>query len=525
MPPQGLPQVETRKALIILGMQNDLFYVKDDFYIVKNHDILPRLKEMIPYFRRFGDIIWVRSEVGIVPAPQTKTRSQGGGASANTAKRNRREMKKEESLHEDDVPKMGSEEHSTPEPPNNESGETTPWVYPSSKSKDLGLLSSANTRSKKRTLDTAPYDDGDNILAERLTKPRKGQQSRFLVAETKGAEICDELKDLIDSEDMMLTKHFYSAFDQTSLLMSLRMNLYTEIYLCGCFTNTSVYATAADAVQHGLHVTVVEDCLGYRSEDKHDEAMRQMADVMGVNGIECEEIIEESGGREIPESDTPGITLQDLLIAPQVTASQASLVPQDQPIMGTSSSQSREPSNRGGKRDSPAQAPMEPTTTTSRKASRHSVSSSTTKVLGAGDSIGSGDSKIIYDALSPKLVHDAFDKLKDEIQWKKMFHRTGEVPRLVAVQGETGSDGSVPIYRHPSDESPPLLPFTPTVQKVRKEVEQLLRQPFNHALIQLYRGGEDNISEHADKVCQCIKSQDECKAYQHRHWTSFVIRT
>ena len=126
--------------------------------------------------------------------------------------------------------------------------------------------------------------------------------------------------------------------------------------------------------------------------------------------------------------------------------------------------------------------------------------------LGPGDKIGSGDSRIIYDALTPQITVDVFNKLKEEVEWKKMFHRDGEVPRLVAVQGEVGIDGSLPIYRHPSDKSPPLLAFTTSIGKIRKEVEQSLKQPFNHALIQLYRGGEDNISEHADKVRLLKKS-------------------
>lgn len=90
--------------------------------------------------------------------------------------------------------------------------------------------------------------------------------------------------------------------------MSLRMKLVTDVYLCGCLTNVSIYATAADAVQHGLGVTVIEDCLGYRSEEKHEDAMRQMADIMGVDGIDGDEIIEEAGGRVPPDTQFPMFT-------------------------------------------------------------------------------------------------------------------------------------------------------------------------------------------------------------------------
>lgn len=32
---------------------------------------------------------------------------------------------------------------------------------------------------------------------------------------------------------------------------------------------------------------------------------------------------------------------------------------------------------------------------------------------------------------------------------------------------------SYPIYRHPADESPPLLPFSPTVQLIREHVQKV----------------------------------------------------
>ena len=81
-----------------------------------------------------------------------------------------------------------------------------------------------------------------------------------------------------------------------------------------------------------------------------------------------------------------------------------------------------------------------------------------------------------------------------------MSHQGGDVPRLVSVQGEIGEDGSIPIYRHPADESPPLLPFTPAVSLIRSEVERRLGHKVNHCLIQFYRNGTDYISEHSDKT-------------------------
>ena len=57
----NVPKFETRKALIIINLQNDSLYKQDEVYICKNHDFVGRLKILIPYFRRIGDVIWVHT--------------------------------------------------------------------------------------------------------------------------------------------------------------------------------------------------------------------------------------------------------------------------------------------------------------------------------------------------------------------------------------------------------------------------------------------------------------------------------
>ncbi|KAK8085168.1 hypothetical protein PG997_006439 [Apiospora hydei] len=121
------------------------------------------------------------------------------------------------------------------------------------------------------------------------------------------------------------------------------------------------------------------------------------------------------------------------------------------------------------------------------------------------DPYGERDTRIHYNVLPDDLVAGIFDKLRDEVQWLRMSHQGGEVPRLVAVQGEVGKEGDIPIYRHPADESPPLLPWTSTVKQIKDVVEKKVGHPLNHALIQLYRGGNDYISEHSDKTLDIAK--------------------
>jgi len=125
-------------------------------------------------------------------------------------------------------------------------------------------------------------------------------------------------------------------------------------------------------------------------------------------------------------------------------------------------------------------------------------------ILGVGDVLGAGDTYLVADFLSPELADGVFEKLQAEVKWQNMYHRGGDVPRLVAVEGEVAEDGSYPVYRHPADRSPPLEPFSATVAMIRAHVEKALNHPVNHVLIQLYRSGKDCISEHSDKTIDVV---------------------
>ncbi|KAJ9603831.1 hypothetical protein H2200_011352 [Cladophialophora chaetospira] len=130
----------------------------------------------------------------------------------------------------------------------------------------------------------------------------------------------------------------------------------------------------------------------------------------------------------------------------------------------------------------------------------------TTNILGPEDRIGEGDSRLYVDLLDQTEADHAFNSCRRDIKWQKMFHRSGEVPRLVTVQGVVSGDGTeVPIYRHPADESPELLPFDTVVNMLREAAERLVGHPLNHALIQWYRNSEDNISEHSDKTLDIVR--------------------
>ena len=58
----------------------------------------------------------------------------------------------------------------------------------------------------------------------------------------------------------------------------------------------------------------------------------------------------------------------------------------------------------------------------------------------------------------------------------------------------------MPLYRHPADHQPQFYFWSPTVKHIKEILEAKLKVELNHALIQLYRNGEDAISEHSDKT-------------------------
>lgn len=142
------------------------------------------------------------------------------------------------------------------------------------------------------------------------------------------------------------------------------------------------------------------------------------------------------------------------------------------------------------------------------------------------------DSFLIEHVLPEELRERAFKLVQEEIEWSDMYHKGGPVPRKVAIQGDVmhqsmiGNRGSVhdwkntasitdnmanmaiiqPIYRHPAADQPALQHWTPTVRSLRDLVQKIAGQPINHALIQIYRNGNDYISEHADKTLDVARN-------------------
>jgi nicotinamidase-related amidase/alkylated DNA repair dioxygenase AlkB len=540
------PFIQTRKALLLLDLQNDFVRPAGRLPVQNAQDFLDLIPALVQSFRRSGDVVWVRTQFE----------------------------------------------------------EPRPVIDPDNGGERIILAAGPlDTKSKKKK---ARRDQG-SIENEDDTDPEAflSGSNPACRAQSPGVQFPAPIVAAIDAQkDLVIVKSDYSALQSPGLVLSLRSRFVTELYLCGSLSNVSVYATALDAARQGFSLTLVEDCLGFRSFARHEEAIRRMADIMGANGVSVQEVLEEQewqetreiaragprqgqaqGQRQTPVGidgvmnhlavqGSPPIRHVSIEAGPQAQGSAESFarpqrtstpyanvvspsavlsstaieadsnssdsdgehgllplskypLPLPRPIRETHSGDTihRAPARlrrpRRGPPDSPpssrrpgssrtAEAPSpSPVLTTTRAtppapsstamttATARKKKKSKSELLGPGDHIGEGDSRIVYNVNMPL---DAFHNVYEEVQWQKMYHLSGQVPRLVAVQGAVLPDGSIPIYRHPADESPPLLPFTPTVDRIRQIVERMLGHSLNHALIQLYRNGQDRISEHSDKT-------------------------
>lgn len=608
---QRQPNLQTRKGLILTGLQNDFLSPGGKLRVSSEYDYIDRIRELVPAFREHGDVIWVRSQYEADREVTAGIHEAGDSVIAGPL-----------------GDYTGGDDYKS------DADRDSP--VPSKKARtsldDSGERSDAQERS----------DTADAEADEELFLSNSSQREACCMKGTTGVEFATQIKDIIDSQDLQVVKTYYSAFGSTSLLLTLRSKLITELFVGGNMTNLSVFATAMDAARYGIKITLLEDCLGYRNKSRHDAALRALKDVMGADVMTAARAIEvlknppeeepsEEDGEDEDEialgeeaASTPAGTLEadsdedeefEMPSTVRLPFSSTSTLPSrpapstiepvsshprppeqeatpqsrgtpqtaddsapnhDINVRTASESSVRSDQNRlesgvdrrsglstGGSiaaDDSPQKVkiraslgrspwerimdvewtqkqtdwgrenrPSEPATSShpglgaiaalmgldqrtvdeyeammqAFKSDNADVSGGYRQgqpLFGEGSEEGSAGSRILYDFLPPELAQTVFDELNAEINWQRMHHQTGEVPRLVCCQGTVGEDGSMPVYRHPSDQTLPLTHWSPTVDRVRKAAEKVVGHPLNHALIQLYRGGTDFISEHSDKT-------------------------
>jgi nicotinamidase-related amidase/alkylated DNA repair dioxygenase AlkB len=109
------------------------------------------------------------------------------------------------------------------------------------------------------------------------------------------------------------------------------------------------------------------------------------------------------------------------------------------------------------------------------------------------------------------LPNDAFRQVLNEVDWHTIAVKGGKLSRKISIQGTFVSNEfstTYPIYRHPAENQPNTIPWTPIVSVLKNICSEYLGIDFNHALVQLYQGGKSWISEHSDKTLDIEKGSD-----------------
>lgn len=264
--------LQTRKGLIILGLQND-FVLPDGKLPVDDTGYLDRIIQLVPAFREHGDLIWVRSEF------EGSRQVNGFDTPGDTVVAGKSYGTEAESPSSDHCPVPTKKFKVAPD------FYTEGWALKADQPK-----STAKSKAKSTATLPEPKDGDDD---EELFLTRTNKREPCCVRGTRGAEFADKVKPLIDPKDLQVVKSHYSAFGATSLLLTLRSKLITELYVCGNMTNLSVYATAMDAARYGIQINLITDCLGYRKQDRHDLAIKQLREIVSAEVIKCEKVIDE----------------------------------------------------------------------------------------------------------------------------------------------------------------------------------------------------------------------------------------
>lgn len=82
--------------------------------------------------------------------------------------------------------------------------------------------------------------------------------------------------------EIALSKHRFSPFWDTAIDLYLRSNNIRSVVVTGVVTSGCVDSTARDAFFNDYYVVVAEDCVAEASRERHDAALRKLAQAFGI---------------------------------------------------------------------------------------------------------------------------------------------------------------------------------------------------------------------------------------------------
>jgi ureidoacrylate peracid hydrolase len=126
------------------------------------------------------------------------------------------------------------------------------------------------------------YDEP--VLSPALTEQylRRGYPNSICLTGTRGAEFYGDIGPRDAPNEILVTKHRYSAFWGSSIDLVLRNNGIRTVVLTGIATEVCVESTARDAFFRDYQVVVPEDCVGCYSEERQKAALVVIARSFGV---------------------------------------------------------------------------------------------------------------------------------------------------------------------------------------------------------------------------------------------------
>ena len=124
---------------------------------------------------------------------------------------------------------------------------------------------------------------GPLSIGETMTAP-DGTKGRILVRDTWNTAIVPELSP--EPDDLIVSKHRYSGFFETSLDDTLRNLGVTHLLVTGCTTSVCVESTVRDAMFRDYTCIVLEDCTAepigaHLSRTNHDASLLTMQTLYG----------------------------------------------------------------------------------------------------------------------------------------------------------------------------------------------------------------------------------------------------
>jgi nicotinamidase-related amidase/alkylated DNA repair dioxygenase AlkB len=283
---QNQPQVQTRQALLIIGLQNDFISPDGRLPVKTKNGFLDHIQSLIPKFRELdGHIVWVQT---IYEADRIASDASTGEGDALVVGG---------LIDGDESSTDGGDDESTKDLP-------IPQAQSRSskhKQRALDLLKRVSARRKAIPREEARASAEED---EELFLLKSSKKTPACMPQTTGVQFTPDAESLIQRpRDAVIRTTNYSAFQGTSLLMTLRARLVTEIFICGCITNVSVLATVIDGARHGIKINVVQDALGFRKQTRHDLALKRMEDFFDAWLVTTAEVLKRERLADVETAD------------------------------------------------------------------------------------------------------------------------------------------------------------------------------------------------------------------------------